>query len=139
MYAEISVALVRADDKAAGFGNGKVHTRERRVGSEKALAEVLPGRFGEVLRIGRANLRAQLLMEKMADLLLFVVDGGHHDVARWLLGELHDALAQIRVHHVDPMRFEVWDLLFTRRCTPFSCKMPCTIRLCSSASCAQCT
>src|SRR5215203_7553315 len=51
--------------------------------------------------------RAEVLVEGVADLFLLQMDRRQHDVARSLLAELDDPLAEICVHDVDAARLEI--------------------------------
>ena len=104
--------------------------------------------LGEVRWDRRARGRAQLFVEQLAHLLLLQVDGGHDDVGRRLAAELHDALAEVGVHHLDAARLEVLveaALLGEHRLALHqprdarAAQDPVHDRLCSSASRAQCT
>src|SRR5438874_1545017 len=105
--AEVRIALVGADHHASRGGDGEVHAGEAGLGSQELLAQVRARRLRELLRIGEAARRSQLVVEQLPDLLLLEMDGRHHDVGRRLAAELHDALAEVRVHHLDALRLEV--------------------------------
>jgi len=146
--AQVRVAFVGANHYSAGGGDGEVHPGEPRLRGEELLAHVAPGGLGELLGIRKTGRGAELLVEELPDLLLLEMDGGHDDVRGRLAPELHDPLSQVGVHHLDAVRFRCslrWhssvsmDLLFTSRVTPRSRSSPCTMRLCSAASRAQCT
>src|SRR3954469_16103190 len=105
--AEVGVSFIGADDESARLGNGEIDPREPRLRGEELRAEVLARGFGELFWIGKAPGRSELVVEQLADVLLLEMYGGHHDVARRLLEELHDPLAQIGVDHLDPALSEV--------------------------------
>ena len=105
--AHVGVALVRADDHAAGLRDREVHAGEAGLRRHEPLAEVPARRLGELLRIREPLRRAEVVVEELADLLLLLVDGGQHDVGGRLARELHDPLAEIGVDHLDAARLEV--------------------------------
>src|SRR5438552_3389961 len=105
--AEVRIALVRADHYASRGGDGEVHAGEAGLGSQELLAQVRARRLRELLRIGEAARRPQLVVEQLPDRLLLAMDGRHHDVGRRLAAELHDPLAEVRIHHLDALRLEV--------------------------------
>ncbi|MNT89647.1 hypothetical protein D3C72_2304160 [compost metagenome] len=63
------------------------------------LTQVGARGVGQVGRVVVAGLGTQLLVKQFRDLFLLQVNRRHHDVARWLVAQLHDALAQIGVDH----------------------------------------
>ena len=71
------------------------------------LAKVAAGGFGEVFGIGRAFVRAELLVEQLADFFPLQMDRRHDDVTGRFLAELHDAFAKIGVGDFDATRLKV--------------------------------
>ena len=106
--AEVRVSFVGADHEPARLGDGEVHAGQPGLRRQELLAQVPARRLGELGRVGQPGRRAQLVVEEIADLLLLLVDGGHHDVAGRLLGELDDALSQVRIDHLDAAFDQIW-------------------------------
>src|SRR5260221_10009009 len=105
--AEVRVALVRADHDATCLRNREVHAGESRLRSKEPLAEVHARRTDEHERIVYSRLGAEVLDERLRDVLSLQVDRGRHDVARWLAAKLYDPLHQIPVAHVYSAPLEV--------------------------------
>ncbi len=105
--AHVGVAFVRADDESAGFGDGEVDAGESGLSGHEFLAKMAARRLGEVLGVGGTLFGSEFLVEELADVLLFEVDGGEHDVAGRFMSELHDAFAEIGVGHLDATLLQV--------------------------------
>ncbi len=101
--AHVGVAFVGTHHKFAGFGDGKVDAREGGFARHEFFAQVLSSCLGQVLRIFVAFLGTQVLVEGFAHIFLFEVNGGQHDMARFFFAQLHDALAQVGIDHLNPM------------------------------------
>jgi hypothetical protein len=101
VHGEVGVALVGADDDGAGLGDGEVGADHPCAG----LQEIRPGgpplALGEVMDVGVLRVGAQRAAEHLGDVAAQLVHGGHDDVARRLVVELLDALAEIGLDHLD--------------------------------------
>ena len=64
-------------------------------------------RLGQVVRVGVLRVRANFLGEQGRDVGPELVDSGHHNVAGWLVGELLDPLAEVRLGHLDAALLKV--------------------------------
>ena len=104
---DVGVALVGADDEPARLGHGEVGAGHPGVGRHEAGPGVLAHRLGQVVRVGVRRVRAEVPGEEGRHVGPELVDGRHHDVARRLAVELLDALAQVRLGHLDPALLEV--------------------------------
>ncbi len=71
------------------------------------LAQMPARRFGQVVRIGGSLLGPQMLVKRLAHLLLLDVDGRQHDVAGRLVAQLHDPFAQVGVDHLDAVLLQI--------------------------------
>src|SRR6266568_3032677 len=105
--AHVGVPLVRADHHAAGLRHREIHAGEPRLRAQEALAQVAARRLRELRRIGEPRRRGEFLVEELADLLALQVDRRKDDVRGRLVPELHDPLAEVGVHDLDPARLEV--------------------------------
>ena len=83
-HAQVGVAFVRADDEAAGFGDGEIDARDAGLGRQEFFAQMLAGRFGQIVGVGRPGIGAEPLVEQLADFFLPDVNRRRHDVARML-------------------------------------------------------
>ena len=99
--AQVGVPFVRADDEAARFGDGEVHAGDSGFGAQEFRAQMLAGRFGQVIGVGRAGLGAEPFVKQLADFFFADVNRRRHDVARMLSQQLHDPFAQVGVGHFD--------------------------------------
>ena len=96
--AEVPVPLVGHDDRRARFRDEEIRPGDPHVGAEEVVPQHL-ARPGHQLRVpetgGPEAERGVVLGEEVADLLPGLVDGGGDDVARGLVGELDDVLAEV--------------------------------------------
>jgi len=99
------VALVGHQAQRAGLGDDEVAARNAHVRFQKGAAQVaareLRHGFGVV-----GGRHVQLAHEQVADGLFRLVDDRRDDMARRLVGKLHDELAQVGFQHVDVVRLQ---------------------------------
>lgn len=72
MRAHVGIPFVSTNDELTRLGDGEIHAGERGTTREEFFAEMQPGGMGEELRVGIAFGSAQVLVEYLADLLLFL-------------------------------------------------------------------
>ena len=108
MYAHVGVAFVGANYEATRFGNGEIDAGEGHFPGQKRFTQVLPGGFGEVLRVGSSRRGAEVFVEGIAHVRLFEVDGGQHNMRRFFAPHLHNPFAQITVDHLDTVLDQVF-------------------------------
>jgi hypothetical protein len=103
---EIRIAFVRADDDGARFGDGEVRARHPGIRFQEIRPRVLALAFGKVVNVAVLAVGADRVRKDARDVRLELVHGRHDDVARRLVVQLLDALAQIRLHHDDAALFQ---------------------------------
>ena len=96
IHAQVRIALVGADDDSARFRDGKIGAGHARVGLEKVRPRVLALAFREIVDVAVRGVGADGFGKHPGDVGAQLVDRGHDDVARRLVVELLDALAQDR-------------------------------------------
>ena len=104
---QIGVALVGADDEGPGLGDREIGPRHAGVGSEDQRAGRLALRFRQIMDVAVVGIGADRLGEYFGHIGAQLVHRGHHDMARVLIVELLDALAEIGLDHLDPDRSHV--------------------------------
>ncbi len=104
-----AVALGLDDHQGAGLGDHEVGAGDADPGPQELLAQVQPGRLGELGgRVGqvlgsRAAPRAHLGAEDVPDLPPVAVDGRHQDVRGPVPAQLHDQFGEIGLVGVDAL------------------------------------
>jgi hypothetical protein len=146
--AQVGVALVGAHDNGARLRDRKIGARHARVGLEEIGPRVLALALGQVMDVAVFRIGADVLGNTLRHVGLELVDRGYDDVARRLVVELLDALAQIGLHDLDPPIREEGPhfalvgehrLGLDQRARIARAHESNTIWLCSAASLAQCT
>ena len=105
--AEVGIAFVGAHHHATGFGDGEVDAGQAGTGGEEMFAQVGACGVGQVGRVVVAGLGAEFFVEQLGDLFLLQVNCRHHDVARRLVAQLHDALAEVGIDYLDAVLFQI--------------------------------
>ena len=104
----VGIALVGAYHAVAGGSHAEVASRHAGTSLHELVAQMETGAMGEISRVVVSFLlRYSLLLEHPAHFLAFEVDGRHHDMARLLMQELDDALAEVGLHHIDAVLFQI--------------------------------
>ena len=146
---EVGVALVGADDEAAGLRDREIGAGHAGVGGQDQRAGRLALRFGEVMDVAVVGVGADRLGEHLRHVRPQLVHRRHHDMARVFVVELLDAFAEIGLDHLDPdgRHVRAQAALFGQhrlaldqrswRRGRAGCRGRCW--LCSAASRAQCT
>ena len=104
---DVGVSFVGTDNETACLGHCEVGAGHPRVSRKEAGPGVFAHGLGQIMRIGVLRVRAQVLGEEGGHVGPELVDGRHDDVARRLVGQLLDALTQVRLGHLDPAPLEV--------------------------------
>ena len=102
MDAQVGVALVGAHDDRARLRDRKIGAGHAGIGLEEIRPRVLALALGQVVDVAVFRIGTDVLREDPCHVGPELVDRGHDDVARWLVVELLDALAQIGLHDLDP-------------------------------------
>src|SRR6185437_7430920 len=107
---QVAIALVGDDHRGAGLGDAEIGAGYADIGGEEFLAQH-GARLGDqgrrLLEPPRRVEVAMRLAEALGDLLLHQVDGWGNDVARILLADLDDVLAEIGLDRRDAVLLEV--------------------------------
>ena len=101
---QVAVALVRDDDRGAGLGDQEVGARDADIGGDELLPEHLARLVDQRGRLGDVALRRQMLVdaaEIRLDLVARQVHGRADDVARRLVADLDEVLAQVRLDDLE--------------------------------------
>ena len=98
---EIGVAFVGADDKGAGLGDREIAARHTGIGGEDQRPRRLTLRFGQIVDVAVFGVGADRSGEHLRHVGAQLVHGRHDDVARILIVELLDALAEIGFDDLD--------------------------------------
>ena len=106
MNAEIGVALVGAHDDRPGLRDRKVRTRHARVRAQEVRPRVLPLTLGKVMDVAVLRIGADRFGKDARHVGAQLVHGRYDDVARRLVIELLDALAEVGFHDLDAAGFE---------------------------------
>jgi hypothetical protein len=106
--AQVSVALVGADDDGPRLGHGKIGARHAGVGSEEVGPRVLALALGQVMDVAVLGVRADGLGKYLCDVPAELVDRRHDDMARRLVVALLAALAQVGLPDCDAAGLEKW-------------------------------
>ena len=100
--AQVRVALIGAYDDAARLRDRKIGAGHAGIGLEEIGPRVLALALGQVVDVAVFRVGTDVLGEDPRHVSSELVDRGHDDVARRLVVELLDALAEIRLHDLDP-------------------------------------
>ena len=100
---QIGVALVGADCEGPLRGHGEIDARHGDVGREELAAQMFARLVRQVGGIAVAPRRAEFPFEEFAHLLAPHMDRRQHDMAGRTVHQLHDPLAQVALHGIDPL------------------------------------
>ena len=106
-HAHPAVALRLDDADRAGVGDREVRAAEADLDAQELLAQELPRRRGEILRLDRPSSPSRhRAAEELADLGAVAVQRRHDDVRRPVLAELDDQIGEVGLERRDAGRFE---------------------------------
>ena len=107
---QVAVALVGDDDAAAGLGDQEVGAGDADIGGEEFLPQ-LGARLGQDVAAFAEHAVGRQVGVRVAEAVLPVlpvqVERGRDDMARQLVPELDDVLAEIGLDRADAVAFEV--------------------------------
>ena len=95
----VGIALVCANHDVACLGDAEITARHASVGCQELVAQAQTGHVGQIGGVVVTLLAAQFLLEEFAHIVMVQVDGGHHDMTRFLTLELDDTFAEVGLHH----------------------------------------
>ncbi len=104
---EIGIALVGADDNAAGLGDRKIAARHAGIGGQDQRTVGLALCLRQVVHVAVVGIGTDRLCEHLRDVRPELVHGRHDDMARIFVVELLDALTEVGLDHLDPDRCHV--------------------------------
>ncbi len=101
------VAFVADDSQGTGLGHGKIGPADAHIGRQKGLAQFPAGHLDQGPDVIRLLLHPGDLAKQFGHLLAGQVNGRHHHVGRAFVPQLDDPLAQVRLHHLEPLFFQM--------------------------------
>jgi uncharacterized membrane protein len=102
---EVGIPFIGHDDEGTGLSDSEVHTGDAGLRCEESASQVFASNRGQRVGVLEICGAVHFFVEELADFSTLEMDRGHDDVARGLVAELHDALAEIRIDDFNPALF----------------------------------
>ena len=101
------VALIADNPQGTGLGHGKIGPADAHIGRQKGLAQFFAGHPDQGPDVIRLLLNPGDLTKEVGHLLAGQVNGRHHHMGRAFVPQLDDPLSQVRLHHLEPLSFQM--------------------------------